>query len=164
VDRSTVIVGEGSVTTDIRSPAKTRAALLWKASSMLASAVNQYGGLEPSVRKALAAKRFDQALPDQQPTTVNSLARTMLRAKILSRRALMPGSLVRDHWQISVRQRTNSVPWGGPGWHRDFIFRTSALGMPRQPSAPARRAGATRSRSVGGDHGLLRDHGATSRP
>ncbi|MBV8747438.1 MAG: hypothetical protein JO134_20600 [Xanthobacteraceae bacterium] len=122
VDGSTLIVGQGSVTTDIRSPAMTSSALLWKASAMLSSAVRQYGGLEASERRALAAKRFDQTLPSQSAQTANALVRMMLRAKILSRRALMPGSLVRDQWQIAIRRRTNTRAWGSADWHRGFDF------------------------------------------
>lgn len=122
VDGSTLIVGEGSITTDIRSTAMTRAALLWKASAMLSGAVRQYGGLEASARKALAATRFDQTLRNQRHGATNALARIMLRAKILSRRALMPGSLVRDQWRVAVRRRTNTLAWGSPDWHRGFDF------------------------------------------
>ncbi len=121
-DGSTLIVGEGSVTTDIRSTTTTRAALLWKASAMLSSAVRQYGELEVAARKTLATKRYNQRLPNQPRGATNAFARMMLRAKVLSRRALMPGSFVRDQWRIAVRRRTNTAAWGGPDWYRGFEF------------------------------------------
>jgi hypothetical protein len=122
VDGSTLIVGEGSVTTDIRSDVTTRAALLWKASAILSGAVRQYGGLDATARRAMVAKRFDQTLPNQHQDPISLFARMMLRTRVLGRRGLMPGSLVRDQWRVAVRRRTNTFAWGSPDWHRGFAF------------------------------------------
>jgi hypothetical protein len=102
IDGTTSIVARASVATNIRSVEKTRAALLWKASAMLAQAIRQYGTRTAAERKSSALARFGPPQDASLSGAPGPVARAMLRARVLGRRLLMPGSLMRDQWRIAI--------------------------------------------------------------